>query len=62
MIPAYVVAQTWVPSARVDAMREHALLKQNTAIQDVADQVVQFCRAESITGQVLVIDGGIHLH
>ncbi len=51
-----------VPPARVDAMRERALLKQNTSIQDVADQVVQFCRAESITGQVLVIDGGIHLH
>ena len=51
-----------VPSERVDAMRERALLKQNTSIQDVADQAVQFCRAESVTGQVLVIDGGIHLH
>ena len=51
-----------VPRERVDAMREHALLKRNTSIQDVADQVVQFCRAESITGQVLIIDGGIHLH
>lgn len=48
--------------ARIDAMRERALLKSNTAIQDVADQIVQFCRAESVTGQVLVIDGGIHFH
>lgn len=51
-----------VPPAAVEALRERALLKQNTSIQDVADQIVQFCRAESITGQVLVIDGGIHLH
>ncbi len=51
-----------VPPAAVDALRERALLKQNTSIQDVADQIIQFCRAESITGQVLVIDGGIHLH
>lgn len=51
-----------VPPESVDAMRERALLKRNTSIQDVADQVVQFCRAESVTGQVLVIDGGIHFH
>ena len=50
------------PQARIDAMRERALLKHNTSIQDVADQIVQFCRAESITGQALVIDGGIHFH
>ena len=48
--------------ARVDAMRERALLKHNTSIQDVADQIVQFCRAESVTGQALVMDGGIHFH
>lgn len=51
-----------VPKDKIDAMRERAVLKSNTAIQDVADQIVQFCRAESITGQVLVIDGGIHFH
>ena len=51
-----------VPPETVNAMRERSLLKRNTSIQDVADQVVQFCRAESVTGQVLVIDGGIHFH
>lgn len=51
-----------VPPVAVKAMGERALLKHNTSIQDVADQVVQFCRAESITGQTLVIDGGIHFH
>lgn len=51
-----------LPPASVDAMRERSLLKNNTSIQDVADQVVHFCRAESVTGQTLVIDGGIHFH
>lgn len=46
----------------VKAMRERSILKSNTAIQDVADQIVQFCRAESVTGQTIVIDGGIHFH
>ena len=31
-------------------------------LEDVADQVLTFCRAESVTGQVLVIDGGIVFH
>lgn len=51
-----------LPPEAVEAMRERAILKSNTAIKDVADQIVQFCRAESATGQVLVIDGGIHFH
>jgi len=51
-----------VPPEAVEAMRERAILKGTTAIQDVADQIVQFCRAESVTGQVLVIDGGVHFH
>lgn len=51
-----------VPAEAVDAMRQRSLLKHNTGIQDVADQIIQFCRAESVTGQVLVIDGGIHFH
>lgn len=51
-----------VPPEAVDAMRKRAVLKHNTSIQDVADQIVQFCRAETVTGQVLVIDGGIHFH
>lgn len=51
-----------VPPEAIEAMRERAILKSTTRIQDVADQIVQFCRAESVTGQVLVIDGGIHFH
>ena len=51
-----------LPQAAVDTLRERAILKRNTSIQDVADQIVGFCRSESVTGQVLVIDGGIHFH
>lgn len=51
-----------VPPEAVNAMRERAILKKNSSIQDVADQIVQFCRAESVTGQLLVIDGGIFFH
>jgi 3-oxoacyl-[acyl-carrier protein] reductase len=36
-----------LPPQAVKAMRERSILKSNTAIQDVADQIVQFCHAES---------------
>jgi NAD(P)-dependent dehydrogenase (short-subunit alcohol dehydrogenase family) len=29
---------------------------------DVADQVVAFCRSDSVTGQVLNIDAGVFFH
>lgn len=51
-----------VPPDVVEAMRQRAILKRTTSLQDVADQVVTFCRSDSVTGQVLVIDGGIHFH
>ena len=51
-----------LPPEAIEAMRERAVLKRTTSIQDVADQIVQFCRAESITGQSLVIDGGVFFH
>jgi len=51
-----------LPKEAVAALRERSLLKNNTSVQDVADQIVQFCRAESITGQTIVIDGGIYFH
>lgn len=51
-----------VPPEVVESIRQRAILKRTTSLQDVADQVVTFCRAESVTGQVLVIDGGIHFH
>jgi 3-oxoacyl-[acyl-carrier protein] reductase len=51
-----------IPTASVETMRARALLKRNTSIEDVTSQVVTYCRAESVTGQTAVIDGGIHYH
>jgi 3-oxoacyl-[acyl-carrier protein] reductase len=46
----------------IAALREKAALKRTTDLDDVARQVILFCQAESITGQTLVIDGGIVFH
>ena len=51
-----------VPAAAVAAMKQRAVLKRTTRIEDVAEQIVRFCRADTVTGQVLVIDAGIHFH
>lgn len=42
--------------------RDRSLLGRTTSIEDVAQQVLLFCKSPSITGQTVVIDGGIHLH
>jgi 3-oxoacyl-[acyl-carrier protein] reductase len=39
--------------------RNVAVLGRTASLKDIADQTVAFCRAESVTGQVLVIDGGM---
>ena len=39
-----------------------AKLNRHTSLEDVADQVLTFCRAESITGQVIIINGSIVFH
>jgi 3-oxoacyl-[acyl-carrier protein] reductase len=51
-----------VPPARVAAVKEHAALKRTTNPEDVARQVVVFCRSDSVTGQTLVIDSGVIFH
>jgi 3-oxoacyl-[acyl-carrier protein] reductase len=48
--------------AYVDRVRAGAALKRAASKDDVADQVVAFCRTESITGQTIVIDGGRFYH
>jgi 3-oxoacyl-[acyl-carrier protein] reductase len=35
------------------------VLGRTGSAQDIAEQTVTFCRADSVTGQVLVIDGGM---
>ena len=42
--------------------QEAALLKRSADKDDVADQVVAFCRTDSTTGQTLVIDAGRYFH
>jgi 3-oxoacyl-[acyl-carrier protein] reductase len=51
-----------LPQAVVDRAREGVVLGRTSDIGDIAEQVVTFCRADSITGQVLVVDGGMLFH
>jgi 3-oxoacyl-[acyl-carrier protein] reductase len=51
-----------LPKAVTDRARRHAVLRQTTALDDIAEQILTFCRADSVTGQVLVLDGGAFFH
>jgi 3-oxoacyl-[acyl-carrier protein] reductase len=44
----------------VQGWRDRAALGVTTSIDDVAGQVVYLCKTSSITGQSVVVDGGIH--
>ena len=46
----------------VEAARQRTVLKRTTRIEDVTAQVLAFCRADSVTGQTLVLDGGHVFH
>lgn len=39
-----------------------AALKRHTSVNDVAERVLAFCRADTVTGQASVIDGGLVFH
>jgi len=39
-----------------------ALLKKGASTDDVAEQVVTFCRTDTTTGQVLAMDSGFVFH
>lgn len=47
-----------VPDEIKTRTRSQAVLGRTGSVQDIADQVVTFCRAESVTGQMIVADGG----
>jgi 3-oxoacyl-[acyl-carrier protein] reductase len=51
-----------IPPEVVDRVRREAVLQRASDAGDIANQVVSFCRADTITGQVVVIDGGLHFH
>jgi len=48
-----------LPEEVAKAVRDQVLLSRVGSAEDIAQQVVMFCRSESITGQVMVIDGGM---
>lgn len=51
-----------ISDAFLDGFRSQSILGATTSLEDVAGQVVQFCRSSTITGQTLVIDGGVFFH
>jgi 3-oxoacyl-[acyl-carrier protein] reductase len=50
------------PEELVEGWRNRAALGVTTSVDDVANQVVSLCKSTSITGQSIVVDGGIHFH
>jgi 3-oxoacyl-[acyl-carrier protein] reductase len=48
-----------LPEEVAQMARGHTVLKRTGSAQDIARQVATFCQADSVTGQVLVIDGGM---
>ncbi len=51
-----------ISDAFVDGFKSQSVLGATTSLEDVAGQVTQFCRSDTITGQTLVIDGGVFFH
>jgi NAD(P)-dependent dehydrogenase (short-subunit alcohol dehydrogenase family) len=51
-----------LPEPVVQMAKERAILKRTASADDVAQQVVAFCRSDSVTGQVLTVDAGVHFH
>lgn len=48
-----------LPQASADGARRQAVLGRVGQLSDIADQVVTFCLSSSVTGQTIVIDGGM---
>jgi 3-oxoacyl-[acyl-carrier protein] reductase len=50
------------PEELVQGWRNRSALGVTTSVDDVANQVVTLCKSSTITGQSIVVDGGIHFH
>jgi 3-oxoacyl-[acyl-carrier protein] reductase len=48
-----------LPVPVLESVRRLALLGRSASLEDLAAQVVAFCRSDSVTGQTLPIDGGL---
>jgi 3-oxoacyl-[acyl-carrier protein] reductase len=50
------------PEAFVDSWKNQAILGRTTSLTDVATHVLAFCKSETVSGQVLIVDGGVHFN
>ena len=48
-----------MPPEVVEKVRRQAVLGQVGDADDIARQVIAFCKSTSMTGQVVVVDGGM---
>jgi len=46
----------------VENVRKTVVLGRGADVKGIAAQMETFCRADSVTGQVLVVDGGLVFH
>jgi 3-oxoacyl-[acyl-carrier protein] reductase len=47
-----------VPAAMKQMVRAQSVLGRTGSAEDVAQMVVTYCRADSVTGQTIIVDGG----
>ena len=47
---------------QVQGALQRAILKRAATVEDVADQVLAFCKSDSVTGQTVNIDAGVFYH
>ena len=50
------------PPEIVFRWKNSSALNTTTSVEDVAGQVVYLCKTSSVTGQCVVVDGGINFH
>jgi len=50
-----------LPEAMKQSIRAQAVLERSGSADDIAQMAVAYCRADSVTGQTVVVDGGIPL-
>lgn len=48
------------PPEFVELWKRRAITGATTSLDDVATHVLAFCRSGTVTGQVLIVDGGVH--
>lgn len=51
-----------LPPEVAQGARDRAVLRRASSAEDIAEQTVTFCRADSVTGQTVVVDAGIFFH